>query len=375
MKILLIQWGWKKKNCVTDYITSNYPWHIHFCVPRQLPLPRIKCCIITSPSPSHRQVSILWLERDSNPRHPGISHRFFEWEFWLIIQYCKNGSSLNLCKWLECQDQVPHVLAHAPGGTSSKTLLHYAQGMLANTFRMFDYGADGNHHVYGQSRPPDYDLQRVTTPVHLFYGANDWLANLTVIGLETRWVGNELDWNRVGLEASWVGNELGWKRVGLESSWFGIELGWKRVGLETSWVWKRVGLESSWVGIESSWKRVGLESSWFGIELGWKRVGLETSWVGNELVWNRVGLESSRVGNELGWNRVELETSLVWNRVGLETSWVGIELSWKRVGLESSWVGNELVWKRVVLERNWVGANNWLANLTVMKSDLAKKYR
>ena len=46
-------------------------------------------------------------------------------------------------------------------------------------FCAFDYG-DGNQDIYGQETPPDYDLTKVTAPVALYWGDNDWLAQQTV---------------------------------------------------------------------------------------------------------------------------------------------------------------------------------------------------
>ena len=46
-------------------------------------------------------------------------------------------------------------------------------------FCAFDYG-DGNQDIYGQETPPDYDLTKVTAPVALYWGDNDWLAAQTV---------------------------------------------------------------------------------------------------------------------------------------------------------------------------------------------------
>ena len=34
--------------------------------------------------------------------------------------------------------------------------------------------------MYGQDTPPDYDLSKVTAPVALYWGDNDWLAQQTV---------------------------------------------------------------------------------------------------------------------------------------------------------------------------------------------------
>lgn len=39
-----------------------------------------------------------------------------------------------------------------------------------------DWGAKANMEEYGQPTPPPYNLTKVTAPVVLFWGENDWLA-------------------------------------------------------------------------------------------------------------------------------------------------------------------------------------------------------
>ena len=54
------------------------------------------------------------------------------------------------------------------------TILNYLERFCA-----FDY-KDRNQEIYGQDTPPDYDLAKVTAPVALYWGDNDWLAQQTV---------------------------------------------------------------------------------------------------------------------------------------------------------------------------------------------------
>ena len=44
------------------------------------------------------------------------------------------------------------------------------------TFNQYDHGWIGNLKRYGNINPPAYDLSKVTTPVYMFHGANDYLA-------------------------------------------------------------------------------------------------------------------------------------------------------------------------------------------------------
>lgn len=43
-------------------------------------------------------------------------------------------------------------------------------------FNKYDYGLIGNLKRYGKRKPPAYDLSKVTVPVYIFHGANDYLA-------------------------------------------------------------------------------------------------------------------------------------------------------------------------------------------------------
>lgn len=63
-----------------------------------------------------------------------------------------------------------------PGGASVKQIAHYGQEVASGRFRRFDHGLLGNMREYGSLSPPPYVLQRVSAPVALFYGRNDWLV-------------------------------------------------------------------------------------------------------------------------------------------------------------------------------------------------------
>ncbi|GLH01895.1 Lipase 3, partial [Gryllus bimaculatus] len=74
--------------------------------------------------------------------------------------------------------QLPVILSHFPGGASTKQILHYAQEVVSGQFRQWDYGVISNTYFYGSSKPPNYNLTRVTAPVAIFYSDNDWLSNI-----------------------------------------------------------------------------------------------------------------------------------------------------------------------------------------------------
>jgi len=110
---------------------------------------------------------------------------------WIAAFFCDEGIFQGICEnvvFVLCgfdEAQTNHTLLetiihHTPAGASTNTLLHYAQEINSKKFCAFDYG-DGNIEMYGQDTPPDYDLSKVTAPVALYWGDNDWLAQQTDI--------------------------------------------------------------------------------------------------------------------------------------------------------------------------------------------------
>ncbi|XP_020293835.1 lipase 3-like [Pseudomyrmex gracilis] len=69
------------------------------------------------------------------------------------------------------------ITGHVPAGASWKQLVHYGQGYInAGQFRQFDYGKDKNLRMYNSTTPPHYELDKITVPIVLFSGENDWLT-------------------------------------------------------------------------------------------------------------------------------------------------------------------------------------------------------
>lgn len=59
-----------------------------------------------------------------------------------------------------------------------KQYLHYSQLVKNGRFCNFDYRIPSkNIEIYGQLSPPVYDLSKVTAPVAVHYGMNDWLLH------------------------------------------------------------------------------------------------------------------------------------------------------------------------------------------------------
>lgn len=88
------------------------------------------------------------------------------------------------------RSSLPVILAKTPAGASVKQLVHYAHNINSGSFRQFDYGWALNLVRYGSILPPKYPLDRVTAPVLLHYGENDWLAAISDVHLLARELGN-----------------------------------------------------------------------------------------------------------------------------------------------------------------------------------------
>ncbi|XP_035663170.1 gastric triacylglycerol lipase-like [Branchiostoma floridae] len=78
------------------------------------------------------------------------------------------------------ETRLPVYFSHTPAGTSTKNMVHFAQMVNSNKFQAYDYGnPDENKQHYNQPTAPVYPIENMTTPVALFWGGNDWLADPT----------------------------------------------------------------------------------------------------------------------------------------------------------------------------------------------------
>lgn len=76
------------------------------------------------------------------------------------------------------KSRIEVYVSQTPAGTSVKNMVHWGQGIRSENFRQYDYGsAEKNIAAYGQATPPDYRLQDIKTPVVLYAGADDYLAD------------------------------------------------------------------------------------------------------------------------------------------------------------------------------------------------------
>ncbi|XP_029160355.1 lipase 3-like [Nylanderia fulva] len=92
---------------------------------------------------------------------------------------------------------LPIVLGHLPAGASTKQMIHYMQLFntrsilnLSGKFRQYDYGWVENRKKYGSINPPLYDLSKISVPVSLHYGSNDWLAHVKDVDKLYKELGN-----------------------------------------------------------------------------------------------------------------------------------------------------------------------------------------
>lgn len=79
--------------------------------------------------------------------------------------------------------RLPVYASFVPAGISTKALVHFAQLMRTldqtgqSKFQQFDYGSEKNLFIYGTSKPPEYNLSRISTPIAIFSGERDALGN------------------------------------------------------------------------------------------------------------------------------------------------------------------------------------------------------
>lgn len=88
---------------------------------------------------------------------------------------------------------LPVIYAHLPSGASTKQLVHYGQEIVSGEFQKFDYGAEKNTQMYNSTVPPKYHVERVTSPVALFYSIQDWFSNVTDVDVLRKTLPNVID--------------------------------------------------------------------------------------------------------------------------------------------------------------------------------------
>uniref|UniRef100_A0A2H8TPU1 Lipase 3 n=2 Tax=Melanaphis sacchari TaxID=742174 RepID=A0A2H8TPU1_9HEMI len=64
-------------------------------------------------------------------------------------------------------------LTYSRAGVSLNSIDHLLQMIKAKKFQHYDLGHNKNLEKYGQTKPPEYDLRKVTSPVVLYHSKND----------------------------------------------------------------------------------------------------------------------------------------------------------------------------------------------------------
>ena len=72
------------------------------------------------------------------------------------------------------------IASHFPAGTSSHTIIQYAQEITSGKFSAYDFGEKENVEHYGQTQPPEYHPQKVTAPIAIYWGDSDRLTHKKV---------------------------------------------------------------------------------------------------------------------------------------------------------------------------------------------------
>ncbi|XP_014470789.1 PREDICTED: lipase 3 [Dinoponera quadriceps] len=71
---------------------------------------------------------------------------------------------------------LPGIFGHYPAGISVLTLYHYIQNILTHDFRHYDYG----YFIHNDIVSERYELEKITAPLALIYGAGDVIASRSV---------------------------------------------------------------------------------------------------------------------------------------------------------------------------------------------------
>ncbi|XP_046599064.1 uncharacterized protein LOC107221024 [Neodiprion lecontei] len=104
---------------------------------------------------------------------------------------------------------LPTIFQYSPAGASSRQLVHYGQEIQSGYFRWWDHGITSNLINYGSFRPPNYDLSKITAPVHLIYSDNDWMAAVKDVEQLHAELGNSVELYRV-LDGKWNHLDFVW---------------------------------------------------------------------------------------------------------------------------------------------------------------------
>ncbi len=91
------------------------------------------------------------------------------------------------------KDRLGVFFNHYPSGSSLKATNHFIQLFRSDTFSQYDYGIEANLHIYKDSKPTEYNLEKVEgVDIGLFTGVEDKLATIR----DVRWLKEKLNVNK-----------------------------------------------------------------------------------------------------------------------------------------------------------------------------------
>ncbi|XP_013183293.2 lipase 3-like [Amyelois transitella] len=140
----------------------------------------------------------------------------------LILEYLCQVSSDDLCSATLAattgyKSGIPGktlaiAFGHLLSGSSSKSIAHFGQLIQSKRFQRYDEGSTGNILRYGRTTAPEYNVSRITAPVVLITGRNDWLSSLKDIATLTSKLPNLLE-NFVVPEPGWSHHNHVWGKL------------------------------------------------------------------------------------------------------------------------------------------------------------------
>jgi len=107
---------------------------------------------------------------------------------WLARKVCRPGWGDKVCENVlflmagynpheTNTTDLPFILGHTPAGTSTRTMLHYAQSVNRGSWAGYDWGSpESNQARWNSSEPPQYSYSAVTCPTALAWADSDWLV-------------------------------------------------------------------------------------------------------------------------------------------------------------------------------------------------------
>ncbi|XP_046748452.1 lipase 3-like [Diprion similis] len=92
---------------------------------------------------------------------------------------------------------LPTIFGHTPAGASTRQIVHYAQEVRSGKFGYYDQDMISNLYKYGSIEAPNYNLSAITAPVHVIYGANDYMSAVEDVEKHYTELGNPIEMYRV----------------------------------------------------------------------------------------------------------------------------------------------------------------------------------